>query len=132
MKIKQISLLHGLVLLGINLLATTLGSSFISQIFMETELFMILTDYLSKKIFLNLVLETIPFLLPCILITLITKHYQKSNEQQRKKFLVNIPFVLSLLGISGWISGYLINLYFVIYMKFTNGIPILKKSLFLT
>ena len=78
------------------------------------------------KIFLNLVLETIPFLLPCILITLITKHYQKSNEQQRKKFLVNIPFVLSLLGISGWISGYLINLYFVIYMKFTNGIPILN------
>lgn len=126
MKIKQISLLHGLVLLGINLLATTLGSSFISQIFMETELFMILTDYLSKKIFLNLVIKTIPFLLPCILITLITKHYQKSNEQQLKKFLVNIPFVLSLLGISGWISGYLINLYFVIYMKFTNGIPILN------
>lgn len=120
MKIKDISLLYGLILVLANVLAVVFTSTLVSQVSFDSEVFKIMNTTLSNNKIFSVCTAIIPFLVPGVLCSVYaTVNLNRYNEGQRgKKFLVNMPFVYSVVGVSGWITGFLINLVFILYFKF--------------
>ena len=118
MKIKQISGFYGLILVAINILASSFTSSLVTNISANSELLDIMNEYLVNNTFINIFFQIIPFAVPFILCFIYTrKLINQNNDKQVKKLLVNLPFAYSLIGISGWIIGFLINFIFTFYFK---------------
>jgi adenylate cyclase len=118
MKIKNIALIYALILVAINILASSFTSSLVTHISVNSGLLDIMTEYLVNNTFINIFFQTIPFAVPFILCFIYTtKLINQNNDKQVKKLLVNMPFAYSLIGISGWIIGFLINFIFTFYFK---------------
>ena len=118
MKIKQISGFYGLILVAINILASSFTSSLVTNISANSGLLDIMNEYLVNNTFINIFFQIIPFAVPFILCFIYTrKLINQNNDKQVKKLLVNLPFAYSLIGISGWIIGFLINFIFTFYFK---------------
>ena len=121
---KNFTIFYGIICVLINALAVILSS-------------LVVTANSSNitwwQFFLNSRIQTISILItfsiPSILCTVYGLKIQKSNNQQRKKLLVNLPFIFSLIGIVGWICWFLINLIFLFIFKFQTGLPIFKYIL---
>ena len=131
MKIKDISLLYGLILVLANVLAVVFTSTLVSQVSFDSEVFKIMNTTLSNNKIFSVFTAIIPFLVPGVLCSVYaTVNLNRYNEGQRgKKFLVNMPFVYSVVGVSGWITGFLINLVFIIYFKFQTGYSVFSLIL---
>ena len=131
MKIKDISLLYGLILVLANVLAVVFTSTLVSQVSFDSEVFKIMNTTLSNNKIFSVCTAIIPFLVPGVLCSVYaTVNLNSYNEGQRgKKFLVNMPFVYSVVGVSGWITGFLINLVFILYFKFQTGYPVFSLIL---
>lgn len=133
MKLKNIVSFYGLILVAINILAVVFTSSLVTHISTSTELLNVMNAYLSNKKFIGFFVKAIPFVVPFILCSVYaTKLNMQNDAQQRKKLLVNMPFAYSILGISGWIVGFLINLLLSLYFKFEYNVPALGFLLELT
>ena len=118
MKIKNIALIYGLILVAINILASSFTSSLVTNISANSVLLDIMNEYLVNNTFINIFFQIIPFAVPFILCFIYTrKLINQNNDKQVKKLLVNLPFAYSLIGISGWIIGFLINFIFTFYFK---------------
>ena len=118
MKIKNIAFIYALILVAINILASSFTSSLVTHISVNSGLLDIMTEYLVNNTFINIFFQTIPFAVPFILcFVYTTKLINQNNDKQVKKLLVNMPFAYSLIGISGWIIGFLINFIFTFYFK---------------
>ena len=118
MKIKNIALIYGLILVAINILASSFTSSLVTNISANSGLLDIMNEYLVNNTFINIFFQIIPFAVPFILCFIYTrKLINQNNDKQVKKLLVNLPFAYSLIGISGWIIGFLINFIFTFYFK---------------
>jgi hypothetical protein len=130
MKIKQISGFYGLILVAINILAVFFTSSLVSNVLTDTKMINIMNEYLLNHKLTNTIFHIFPFAVPLLFCSAYVTKLNKTNDvQQRKKLLVNLPFVYSLIGISGWISGYIINFCFGFYFKFANHVSILNYIL---
>lgn len=130
MRIKNFTLFYGLILVFINILAVFFTSSLVSSVLTDTEMINITNEYLLNHKFTNIILQIFPFVVPLLLCLAYTSKLKKTNDvQQRKKLLANLPFAYSLIGISGWISGYIINFCFAFYFKFANHVSILNYIL---
>ena len=130
MKIKQISGFYGLILVAINILAVFFTSSLVSNVLTDTKMINIMNEYLLNHKLTNIIFHIFPFAVPLLFCSAYVTKLNKTNDvQQRKKLLVNLPFVYSLIGISGWISGYIINFCFGFYFKFANHVSILNYIL---
>ena len=131
MKIKDISLLYGLILVLANVLAVVFTSTLVSQVSFDSEVFKIMNTTLSNNKIFSVCTAIIPFLVPGVLCSVYaTVNLNRYNEGQRgKKFLVNMPFVYSVVGVSGWITGFLINLVFILYFKFQTGYSVFSLIL---
>ena len=130
MKIKQISGFYGIILVAINILAVFFTSSLVSNVLTDTKMINIMNEYLLNHKLTNIIFHIFPFAVPLLFCSAYVTKLNKTNDvQQRKKLLVNLPFVYSLIGISGWISGYIINFCFGFYFKFANHVSILNYIL---
>ena len=130
MRIKNFTLFYGLILVFINILAVFFTSSLVSSVLTDTEMINITNEYLLNHKFTNIILQIFPFVVPLLLCLAYTSKLKKTNDvQQRKKLLANLPFAYSLIGISGWITGYIINFCFAFYFKFANDVSILNYIL---
>ena len=128
MKKKHILFFYGLILVVINLLAIFLTNSLISYV-SDTELFNLIKEYSLNNNFLRIIIAAIPFVVPCALCTVYAKNHNWNDVQQEKKLLVNTPLVFSLIGISGWTTGLVINIILILYLKFKIGISVLSLIL---
>ena len=128
MKKKHILIFYGLILVVINLLAIFLTNSLISYV-SDTELFNLIKEYSLNNNFLRIIIAAIPFVVPCALCTVYAKNHNWNDVQQEKKLLVNTPLVFSLIGISGWTTGLVINIILILYLKFKIGISVLSLIL---
>ena len=128
MKKKHILFFYGLILVVINLLAIFLTNSLVSYV-SDTELFNLMKEYLSNNNILRIITMIIPFVVPCALCTVYAKNHNWNDVQQEKKLLVNTPLVFSLIGISGWTTGLVINIILILYLKFKIGISVLSLIL---
>lgn len=118
MKIKQISAIYGLILIIINILAVFLTSTLLCNVLTDTTLLHIMEKFLEEHTLLNITLQILPFTVPLLFCVTYTTKLNKSNDiQQRKKILANTPFVYSIIGISGWLIGFLINIVLTFYFK---------------
>ena len=125
MKIKNIALIYALILVAINILASSFTSSLVTHISVNSGLLDIMNEYLVNNTFINIFFQTIPFAVPFILCFFYTtKLINENNDKQVKKLLVNMPFAYSLIGISGWIIGFLINFIFAFYFKFEYQVSV--------
>ena len=116
MEIKNIAFIYALILVAINILAVGFTSSLVTHISVNSGLLDIMNEYLVNNTFINIFFQTIPFAVPFILcFVYTTKLINQNNDKQVKKLLVNMPFAYSLIGISGWIIGFLINFIFTFY-----------------
>ncbi len=130
MKIKQISGFYGIILVAINILAVFFTSSLVSNVLTDTKMINIMNEYLLNHKLTNIIFHIFPFAVPLLFCSAYVTKLNKTNDvQQRKKLLVNLPFVYSLIGISGWITGYIINFCFGFYFKFANHVSILNYIL---
>ena len=125
MKKKHILFFYGLILVVINLLAIFLTNSLVSYV-SDTELFNLMKEYLSNNNILRIITMIIPFVVPCALCTVYAKNHNCHDVQQEKKLLVNTPLVFSLIGISGWTTGFAINIILIFYLKLKIGISVLS------
>ena len=118
MKIKIISLIYGLILIIINILAVFLTSTLLCNVLTDTNLLHIMEKFLEEHTLMNITLQILPFTVPLLFCVTYTTKLNKSNDiQQRKKLLANTPFVYSIIGISGWFIGFLINFSLTFYFK---------------
>ena len=133
MKIKKILGYYGLILFAINALALFLTYSLVSNVLTDTKVLNIMNEFIANRKNLNFILETIPFTVPFLFCFAYTKKLVESNNiQQRKKLLVNLPFAYSLVGISGWFIGFIVDFCFTFYFKLKYDLSILNHILALS
>ena len=125
MKKKHILFFYGLILVAINLLAIFFTNSLVSYV-SDAELFNLIKEYSSNNNILRLIMTTIPFIVPCALCTVYGKSHGWHDSQQEKKLWVNTPLIFSLITISGWITGLVINIILIFYLKFKIGFSALS------
>ena len=83
MKIKQISGFYGLILVAINILASSFTSSLVTNISANSELLDIMNEYLVNNTFINIFFQIIPFAVPFILCFIYTtKLINQNNDKQ--------------------------------------------------